>query len=258
MSRETRTDAQLTLQRENPAEADFQEKRQRTAWYVRKLEEHFGEPVWKGRRSPVDSLIKTVLSQSTNDRNRDRAYDELRRRFPTWAEVAAADPQDIAEAIRVAGLANQKSVRIRDILRWLAQHNGGFELDNLCEMDIQQALEWLGHLKGIGVKTLAVVLMFACGRDVFPVDTHVHRIVRRLGLVPENADPVKTFWQMAELVPPGKSYSFHMNLLKLGRTICKARNPDCQACPLRQNCQYFAQSAAALRQDKISQPGKNT
>ncbi len=251
MSRETHTGTRVDPRPENSADAELRQKREQTAWFVEKLEEHFGEPVWKGRRNPVDSLIKTVLSQSTNDRNRDRAYDELRRRFPTWAEVASADPREIAEAIRVAGLANQKSVRIRDILRWLAQHNGGFELEKLCGMDIREALGWLGHLKGIGVKTLAVVLMFACGRDVFPVDTHVHRIVRRLGLVPENADPVKTFWQMAEFVPPGKSYSFHMNLLKLGRTICKARNPSCKVCPLREKCRHHAQIAASLPENQI-------
>ncbi len=249
MSRGIRTDAPPVPRPEDPADAELRERREKTAWFVQKLEEHFGEPVWKGRRSPIDSLIKTVLSQSTNDRNRDRAYEELRKRLPSWAEVAEADPREIADAIRVAGLANQKSVRIRDILQWLAQNNGGYELDKLCEMDIHQALDWLGHLKGIGVKTLAVVLMFACGRDVFPVDTHVHRIVRRLGLVPQNADPVKTFWMMAELVPPGKSYSFHMNLLKLGRTICKARNPNCSACPLRQKCAYYKLSTADAPQN---------
>jgi endonuclease-3 len=211
---------------------------QRVATAVARLEEVFGEPVWDGPREPVDVLIRTILSQSTNDRNRDRAYEELRRRFADWDAVADADPQAIAEAIRSAGLSNQKSVRIREILRWIRGTNGSFDLRGLCQMDVRQAMEWLGQLKGIGVKTVAVVLMFACGRDVFPVDTHVHRIVRRLGFVPPSASAEKTFWLMEPLVPPGKAYSFHINLLRLGRSICLARKPKCEICPLRSLCPF--------------------
>lgn len=205
---------------------------------VSALEKAFGEPKWSGPVDPVDVLVRTILSQNTNDRNRDRAYEELRRRYPTWAEVADAEPEGIALAIRVAGLSRQKSVVIRDVLRWIRDTVGGFNLSKLCQMDVQEAVAWLGQLKGIGVKTVAVVLMFACGRDVFPVDTHVHRIVQRLGFVPVGASAEKTFWLMAPVVPAGKGYSFHLNLLRLGRSICRARAPKCGSCPLASLCPY--------------------
>ncbi len=201
-----------------------------------RLESAFGIPTWKGKGKPLGSLILTVLSQSTNDRNRDVAYARLKEQFPDWQSVMNASSEEIADAIRPAGLANQKSVRIKNILQWIFENYGTFDLEFLCDMDPDQVTETFLKLKGIGIKTISVVLMFACGVDVFPVDTHVHRICRRLELVGEKATAEKTHYLMQTLVPEGKSYSLHNNFLHLGRTICKAQRPKCSQCPLNDLC----------------------
>ncbi len=205
---------------------------------ARILEREHGEPRWEGPGDPLDSLIRTILSQNTNDNNRDLAYRRLRERFQTWRGVMSASRDEVAESIRPAGLANQKSERLIAILRWIEKTYGELNLDFLHEMPTDEAFETFTRLKGIGVKTMAVVLMFACGREVFPVDTHVHRVTRRLGLVPEAADAVKTFRLMAPLVPEGKSYSLHMNLIRFGRSVCTARSPKCLHCPLFTHCRW--------------------
>lgn len=216
--------------------------RNRVVEIIPLLEQEFGAPRWKGRGDPLASLIQTVLSQSTNDLNRDRAFDTLIDHFPTWYDVMNAPSEKIADAIRVAGLANQKSVRIKEILQWIEKTYGSLNIDFICDMDPDEVTKTFLQLKGIGIKTISVVLMFTCGVDVFPVDTHVHRICRRIGFLPDNASAEKTHWHMQSLVPEGKSYSFHMNLLKLGRTICKAKNPKCPQCPILRYCQYGQRS----------------
>lgn len=219
----------------------------KTAKVVQALEGRFGVPQWRGRRDPLDVLIRAILSQNTNDDNLDKAYNRLKERFPTWKEVRMADPRDIAEAIRPGGLANQKSRRIKDILVWIESTYGELNLDFLCKMDPDEAIRVFCAHKGIGIKTISVVLAFACGKDVFPVDTHVHRITRRLGLVPANAIPEKTHWLMKGLIPPGKSPTFHLNLLRLGRTICRPKNPLCDQCPLWRYCEYRGGQAFRMR-----------
>jgi endonuclease-3 len=203
-----------------------------------RLETAQGIKRWKGKSDPLDELMLTLLSQSTNDNNRDMAYQRLREKYPTWRQVREAGAGAVAERIKPAGLANQKSGRMIDILRWIDDTYGDLNLDFLHDMPVEEAFETFTQLKGVGVKTMAVVLMFACGRDIFPVDTHVHRICRRLALVPDNADAVKTFHLMAPLVPEGKGYSLHMNFLQFGRTICAARSPRCGACPLNDLCPW--------------------
>jgi len=205
---------------------------------LRALERRFGNPTWHGPSDPLDDLIKTVLSQNTNDRNRDRAYDRLKERFPTWEKVLTAQTQTIAKAIRVGGLGNQKSTRIKALLAWLKHTYGELSLDPICDMDFDEALGTYGHLKGVGVKTVAVVLMFACGKDIFPVDTHVHRVCRRLGLVPMKTTAEKTFHLMRDHVPRGKSYSLHLNMIALGRQLCHPRNPHCDDCPVLTSCPF--------------------
>ncbi len=212
--------------------------RQKVIEIIPLLEDEFGVPYWQGRGDPLASLIKTILSQSTNDLNRDRAYNKLIERFSTWHNVMNAPPERITAAIRVAGLANQKSVRIKEILQWINKTYGSLNIDFICKMNPDEVTKTFMQLKGIGIKTISVVLMFSCGVDVFPVDTHVHRICRRIGFLAENASAEKTHWHMQALVPDGKSYSFHMNLLNLGRTICKARNPKCTQCPIQVHCQF--------------------
>lgn len=201
-----------------------------------KLETAFGIPRWQGQGNPLDSLVLTILSQSTNDRNRDAAYRQLVKQFPDWEMVMNAPAEQIAQAIRTAGLSNQKSVNIQEALRWIYSTWHSFDLSFICDMEPQQVIDTFMQLKGVGIKTISVVLMVACGVDIFPVDTHVHRICKRLALVPEKAGAEKTHHLMQPLVPKGKAWSLHMNFLKLGRTICKAQKPACDKCPLCELC----------------------
>ena len=201
-----------------------------------RLESKFGKPERKRGGKFLNSLILTVLSQNTNDRNRDVAYERLRRKFPDWQEVKDASLEEIKEAIRPAGLSNQKSKHIKELLEWIDKTYRTFDLDFLCDDKADEVIDTFMQRRGIGIKTISVVLAFACGKDIFPVDTHVHRICRRLGLVPENASAEKTHLLMQPLVPKGRSFSLHMNLLSLGRTLCKARNPNCPSCPLNDLC----------------------
>jgi len=210
----------------------------RTAQVVHLLEEAFGQPRWHGPADPLDVLIRTILSQNTNDRNRDLAYDALRARYPRWQLLLEAPASEIAATIRPAGLGNQKSARIKQILSWVHQTYGALDLRPICTQPVAEVVDTFLKLKGVGIKTISVVLMFACGHDIFPVDTHVHRICTRLGLVPPGTTAEKTHHLMQPLVPPGKAYSLHMNLLRLGRSICRARKPSCGICPLRTVCPY--------------------
>ncbi len=221
--------------------------RRKVARITELLEERFGVPRRTPKSSPLDSLIGSILSQSTNARNRDRAYASLRETFPTWQDVMAARTADIARAIRAGGLANRKSVRIRNILRWVKETFGELSLDALHQFDPDEACDLLCSQEGIGVKTAAVTLLFACGRDVFPVDTHVHRICRRLGVVPPEASAEKTHHLMAPLVPAGKALSLHVNLLRHGRAICAAQRPECCDCNLRRLCAYHRDTRRTAR-----------
>jgi endonuclease-3 len=200
------------------------------------LEEEFGIPERRGDRSPLDTLINTILSQNTNDTNRDRAYSTLRDRFPSWEDVLAADAEDIADAIRVGGLGNQKSVRIKNALAWIKDNYGELNIDFICDMEPAEVIETFSKLKGIGLKTMNVVLAFACGRDVFPVDTHILRISKRLALVPAKASADKAHEVMGQLFPKGKAYSLHINMIRFGRVVCHSRKPECRGCPLIEYC----------------------
>ena len=212
--------------------------RRKTARAVAALERRFGTPEWAGPRPPLDSLVQTILSQSTSDVNSHRAFRSLKQRFPTWEQAFAAGPRRIEAAIRSGGLAKQKSARIHALLGWVRDRFGAFDLSAVLDIPTQEVFETLLPLQGVGVKTIAVMLLFACGRDCFAVDTHVHRIVRRLGLVPEKATAERAFHLMAPLVPGGKALSFHLNLLELGRTLCRPTDPKCPTCPLRRMCDH--------------------
>ena len=205
---------------------------------LHRLEELFGEPRWQGRGKPLGTLILTILSQSTNDNNRDVAYARLTERFPDWQSVMNAPVPDIVDAIRPAGLGNQKGQRIKDALRWIYDTYGALDLDFVCDMDPQEAIDTFTQLKGVGLKTISVVLMFTCGVDICPVDTHVHRISLRLGLAPDKANAVKTHHLLQPQIPDDKCYSLHMSFLQLGRTICKAQKPRCHDCPLFDLCPF--------------------
>jgi endonuclease-3 len=202
------------------------------------LERRFGIPAGRDRPDLIGSFVVTMLSQHTSDLNADRAFEKLKERFPEWRDVAEARTRAIERAIRSAGLAGQKAPRIRAFVRWVKDTFGDYDLSALRDMPTDEITDRLTSVNGIGIKTVSVVLLFSLGRDVFPVDTHVHRICRRVGLVPDKATAEQTHHRMAPLVPPGKALSLHVNLLRLGRTLCRARKPDCPACPLHRLCDY--------------------
>lgn len=202
------------------------------------LEKTYGIPRRERKTDPLEVLVQTILSQNTNDRNRDLAYERLRIRFPFWEDIPRAKKGEIARAIRPGGLANQKAKRIRDLLQWIKDREGGFGLLSLKKMGSEEIEETFGALKGIGPKTLACLLLFGLGREAFPVDTHILRIGKRLGFIPERLDAEKAHPWMVPLVPKGKSLSLHLNLIRFGRSICKANNPKCEFCFLRGRCLY--------------------
>ena len=185
---------------------------------------------------PLDELVLTVLSQHTSDLNAERAFGDLRAAFPTWDDVIDAPAPAVADAIRSGGLANTKAPRIQTILRDVRDREGAFTLERLRSMPDAEARGYLTSLPGIGPKTAAVVLSFALGRDALPVDTHVHRTTRRLGIVPPAASAERADRLLHDLVPDGLRTPLHVGLIRLGREICKAPVPRCRACPLRDLC----------------------
>jgi endonuclease III len=226
--------------------------KRKTDRVIRILQSYLGVPRQKkARTDPLDMLIGTLLSQNTNDRNSHRAYTELRRRFPTWEKVAGAPVGAIASAIRVGGMKNQKSKRIKALLKKIFVKDGSYSLHGLKGMNDDDVMEMLTSFNGIGYKTAACVLLFSLRREVFPVDTHIHRISNRLGLV-ETKTPEKTFEAMKTLVPKRKSYSFHTNLIRFGRTVCLAQRPRCGQCPLYDECVFSRKEMYASEKHPVS------
>jgi len=202
----------------------------------RRLVKRFGELVPPRATDPLDELVLTVLSQHTSDLNAERAFASLRSAYPDWRRVVDARSADVANVIRSGGLANTKAPRIQAILREVAEREGAFTLDRLREMPDVEARAYLTSLPGIGPKTAAVVLSFALGRDVMPVDTHVHRVTRRLGIVPDKASAERADRILHDLVPDGLRTPLHVAFIRLGREICKAPIPRCVQCPLKDLC----------------------
>ena len=202
------------------------------------LEEYLGRPVLVGKRAkPLDTLIATLLSQNTNDRNSHKAWLNLKKRFPTWEKVDKAPAREIARTIEVGGLKNQKARRIKKILQIVRRDAGDFDLGFLKSRTNEEVIDYLTAMKGVGTKTAACVLVFSLDRDAFPVDTHIHRLCNRLGLVrAKTAD--QTYEQMKDLIPPRRAYSFHVNLIRFGRKVCRSQNPLCSECPLYDHCVF--------------------
>jgi endonuclease-3 len=182
--------------------------------------------------------VRTVLSQNTNDRNRDVAYERLRARFPTWTAVRDAPPEDVAEAIRPGGLSETKAPRIQEILRRLGGERGEPDLDWLRHASREEALAFLTDLPGVGRKTAACVLIFGLGRPEIPVDTHVHRVGKRLGLISPGASFDRAHDELLAIVDPDDAYELHINLIRHGRAVCRPR-PRCPECALRRMCPYW-------------------
>ena len=204
-----------------------------------RLIDEYGEPQWRPGRDPVASLVSTIISQNTNDTNRDMAYERLRERFPTWELVRDAPTDELIEAIRPAGLAPTKGPRIQEALRAITRERGEITLDFLAELPPEQAKAWLSRLNGVGPKTAAIVLLFALGMPAFPVDTHIHRVSRRLGLIGPKASREQAHTILEKMMPPDTFYAFHLNLIAHGRRICHARRPRCEACLLQDLCDYY-------------------
>ncbi|RMF77986.1 MAG: endonuclease III [Chloroflexi bacterium] len=220
---------------------NFDARRQKYPPVAANLRELYGYPTWRPHLEPVDELVNCILSQSTTDTNRDRAYEALRERYPTWEMVRDAPTDDVIETIRSAGLANQKGPRIQEALRRIDAARGEITLDFLDELPLDEARAWLTALPGVGLKTAAIVLCFAFNRPAFPVDTHVHRLSKRIGFIPETMNAEKAHAVMEAIVPPDDYYAFHLNLIRHGREICHARQPLCQRCPLQNHCDYYQQ-----------------
>jgi endonuclease-3 len=203
------------------------------------LLETYGQPVWRNPLPAVDELVSTILSQNTNDLNRDRAFEALRAKFPAWEAVRDAPAANVVDAIRPAGLANQKGPRIQAVLRAITAERGALDLEFLKDWPVDEARAWLTRFKGVGPKTAAIVLLFALGRPAFPVDTHVHRVTGRLGLRPEKLSADDSHAYFEALLPPETYYAAHLNLIRHGREVCHARNPECARCVLKRLCAYY-------------------
>jgi endonuclease-3 len=203
----------------------------------RRLAREFGPLDPPRRLDPLEELIITVLSQNTSDVNRDRAYAAMRARFPTWEALAQANPTDLATSIRPGGLANIKAPRLLAILEEIREREGGgLDLSWMRRASSARVRDYLVTLPGVGPKTAACVLAFSLGRPALPVDTHVHRVARRLGLFDERTDAAKAHHVMEELVPARLRVRMHVGMIRLGRTICRAGRPACGMCPLQDLC----------------------
>jgi endonuclease-3 len=203
-----------------------------------KLIEAYGEPIWRTPLPAIDELVSTILSQNTNDINRDRGFNALRAKFPTWEAVRDAKAEDVINAIRPAGLANQKGPRIQQVLRAITEERGSLNLDFLAGLPVEEARAWLTKFNGVGPKTAAIVLCFSLNMPAFPVDTHIYRVSGRIGLRPEKMTVEQAHPYLESLFPPETYYAAHLNLIRLGREVCGARKPNCPKCPIIKLCDY--------------------
>lgn len=210
----------------------------------RALERAYGRPPAQTRRDPLDGLIGTILSQNTTSSNASAAFAELKRRCPTWEACLQTRTSAIRDAIRSAGLAEQRAPRIRQIIEQLRDERGEVSLEFLHDLPVARARRYLESFPGVGPKTASCVLLFSCRRRVFPVDTHVARITRRLGWVPERAPAEQIQAQLEPRIPANLRYSLHVNMIAHGRTLCRPRDPRCDNCPLLQHCPTGQQAAA--------------
>lgn len=224
------------------------EAHEKLAEVAARLRDRFGPIQRRPGGDLLSILIGTILSQNTSDLNRDRAYSELRRRFPSWEGVLAAPVEELEAAIRGAGLHRQRARRIKEVLARLVEERGELSLEFLRDLPDGEAERWLLSLPGVGRKTAYIVLLFGLGRPFFPVDTHIARVTRRLGLVGPKQEPHAA---LAPLVPEGKELELHLHLIRLGREICRARRPRCRDCPLSDLCQYARSEPAMAAEPEV-------
>lgn len=199
----------------------------------------YGSRSWQPSDGPLNVLVQTILSQNTSDTNSKRAFLSLQAAFPRWEDVASADSGEIADAIRGGGLSEVKAGYIKQALGEIQRRRGNLDLGFLNELPLDEAREWLTQLPGVGTKTANCVFLFSLGRPALPVDTHIHRVAKRLGLIDTKTTVEKAHKLLGSLVPPDKVYPFHVLMIEHGRKVCKAQRPRCAECVLRQRCQYF-------------------
>ncbi len=217
---------------------ELADKKRLVKHLIQNLEATYDVPVLERQPDPLDELVLTILSQATTDTNSRRAFMSLKRRFPDWESARRARPHSIAAAIKSGGLANAKSVVIKNALNEIKARRKELDLSFLQTAPIEDAREFLTSIAGVGPKTAACVLLFSCGREIFPLDTHILRILKRVGLLTEKASDERAHQLMRQLVPSKKHYSFHVNLITHGRRVCRSRNPNCSGCSLIEHCDY--------------------
>ena len=200
------------------------------------LEQEYGPRQWQSDRDPIDVLIGTILSQNTSDTNSGRAFASLKASFGSWEAVAIAPAEHIAEVIKSGGLSQIKAVRIKQVLGQIEKEQGGISLDSLKSMNISETEDYLIRLPGVGHKTARCVLLFSLAKPSLPVDTHIFRVCKRLGLIDSRASIEKAHSLLQELTPPSKVYQFHVHMIEHGRRICHARQPRCNLCILKDIC----------------------
>jgi endonuclease-3 len=203
---------------------------------IKLLAEEYGNITWRSRTDPLSELILTILSQNTSDLNSRRAFDSLLSRFGTWEAVAQGSVEDVAEAIKLGGLAQVKAPRIKLILQQIQAQRGSLDLKFLKKMPVAEAKEWLRSLPGVGPKTAACVLLFSLGKPVLPVDTHINRVAKRLGLIDSRLSAEKAHEVLGGMVPAKDVYQFHIHMIEHGRRVCKAQRPRCRECVLLKVC----------------------
>ena len=207
------------------------------------LAELYGRPRWKPRLDPISELVTTILSQNTSDTNAARAFAALRKRYADWAAVESALVRQLASVIKSGGLAAQKAPRIKAALKATRLQSGDYDLSFLKEMEPLAARDWLTAIPGIGPKTASIVMLFCFGVPLMPVDTHVERVSKRIGLLPPKASLQFAHDAWLDLVEPSRMYEAHVALIRHGRGHCDALRPDCERCPIRARCRYVDKRA---------------
>ena len=213
--------------------------RESVPYIIQNLKSVYGIPVPDQGQDPLDVLIQTILSQSTTNINSHRAFESLKRRFPNWDRMRRARVSSIEAAIRSGGLARQKSVRMKKLLNDIFDRCGSLDLSFLSTIPLEEAKQFLASFKGVGPKTVACTLLFACNRPVFPIDTHIFRIARRLALIPAKCSDQQAHDLMTGLLPEDRFYEIHVNMIRHGRRICRPAVPLCEQCCLVDYCRYY-------------------
>ncbi|MBS3793931.1 MAG: endonuclease III [Candidatus Thorarchaeota archaeon] len=220
--------------------SDFPRRKQKARDVCQILIENYGDIIHERRLPPIDELILTILSQNTTDVNSRRAFESLKERFDSWEAILKAPQEEVAEAINCSGLYNVKAERIKAGLAEIENRIGELDLALLDDMPLDEAKKWLTSLHGVGPKTAAIILLFSFGRPALPVDTHVWRVTKRLDLIDQDTSREKAHVVLEEIIPHDCVFSLNRNLVKHGREICKAQNPLCENCFLKDYCDYYA------------------